>query len=309
MTDPVIWIVEHPPEEALAIARGILFNAPGVAVHLSTHRRPPPTALVHEVPGVVVVRAWAGDPGFLEWLRALTDTPSAPRTVVVTDKIDDEQRDALACAGADAVIPRAAQPSIVAVAACGLRDPGLETLAGELPGLASVDMLQLFCAAGRTGIMRVLGDGTQAGLWLEGGDVVHAVHGRLSGMAALVEWVRTEHGRFRWRGKVAAHRRSIGLPWKQAILTAACTADEIAAGHSHSETSEAPRVSGPPVVAAVTDSGPRDELQDLVELGSAALRRGDLAAAREYWARAKQLQLEATAKPSAPEAHLPRVSA
>ncbi|HWB75300.1 MAG TPA: DUF4388 domain-containing protein, partial [Nannocystaceae bacterium] len=231
-----------------------------------------PAAVVVEVADLLPARR-----AFLQELRA---RDPAPRVLVLVREGAVIGDDELLAEGVDA-IARAPVDVVSLIELLELVTLAEETMRGSLAGIGLLDLVQMLCLARRDGVVRVATEDEHGAIWLEQGEIVHAVWGERAGMDALVQLTTLDGGAFRVFGAGVVPARTIADGWRHALMNAACLADE---RRAHADE---------PDIAPVTELPQRpwqQRYRELTELGLAAMRGGDLAGARRHWNEARQLQ-------------------
>jgi hypothetical protein len=215
------------------------------------------------------------------------NAPHAPRVVVVSRDRSQQHDDALLAEGAETIRHLPADvPSLVDVVVTLLAAE--ETMTGRIGHVGVLDLVQMLCLSRRSGAVRFSAAEGSGGVWLENGEIVHAAWCEAVGMDALVRLTVLESGTFRCIVGAPIPRRTIVEGWRQALMSAACLADE--------QRREADGPSPQPTADVVPVNGHaparpwQTRYQELIELGLAAMRGGDLASARTHWNEAKLLQ-------------------
>jgi len=85
----------------------------------------------------------------------------------------------------------------------------LNEVQGPLRQGTLLDLLYFLANARRTGRVEIVSSGISGWIWLEGGDVRHAVLGRVEGTAALHALMDIDQGQFSFRGGATAPSKSI----------------------------------------------------------------------------------------------------
>jgi len=285
---------------ALALWRGLHGQREDVDVHLA--RRPDVLATLLDgvAPDVVVLEIMDARAETMAALAELCGRDRAPRVIAVSRDRSPRADDALVAAGVEAIRHAPCDvPALVEVVESVLRAE--ETMRGRLGPIGILDLVQMLCMSGRSGSVRFASTAGRGGIWLERGDIVHAVWRDSAGMDALVQLTTLDDGAFRAFGPGVPPRRTISEAWRHALMTAACLADERRARHG---TQELPAQTAD-VVPVNRETAPRKwqvRYQELTDLGLAAMRAGDFAAARRAWTEAKQLQEEHADDPDQPDA-------
>ena len=241
-------------------------------------------ALVQRVdavrPAAVVVELADLSPPRRAFLQELRVRDPRPRVLAIVREGAVIADDELLAEGVDAIAraPVDVAPLIEMLELVVLAD---ETMRGSLAGIGLLDLVQMLCLARRDGVVRVASDHGHGAIWLEQGEIVHAVWCEHAGMDALVQLTTLDAGVFRVYGAGVVPARTIADGWRHALMNAACLADE---RRAHADE---------PDMAPVTELPQRpwqQRYRELTELGLAAMRGGDLAGARRHWNEARELQ-------------------
>lgn len=86
----------------------------------------------------------------------------------------------------------------------------LNEVQGPLRQGTILDLLYFLANARRTGRVEVVSSGVSGWIWLEGGEVRHAVLGRMEGIEALYALLDIDQGQFSFLGSASAPAKSIG---------------------------------------------------------------------------------------------------
>jgi len=300
-------IVVAVGQDALSMAlwRGLSTRRDDLDVHLAKSDAAMTMLLAHARPAVVVLEvADTGDES-LARLRRVCSAEPAPRVVVVSRDRSQRTDDALLAEGAE-IIRHVPVDVTTLVDAVDTLLASEETMAGRIGHVGVLDLVQMLCLARRSGAVRFRAPDGGGGVWLEDGEIVHAAWSDAVGMDALVRLTVLESATFRCFTGGPVPRHTIAEGWRQALMSAACLADEQrkdAEGPSEQPTADVVPVNGHAQARTW-----QARYQELIELGLAAMRGGDLAAARTHWNEAKLLQeshaedveREVTTRPSRP---------
>lgn len=272
---------------ALAIWRALLAKRADLDVHVA--RSPEALAMLtaHANPCLAIVDVDHANEEALARMRRIASCSSNPRIVAIARERSPHIEDVLYGEGVDVVVhtPVDVAPLVEMV---GTLLHAEDTMHGRVTPVGVLDLVQMLCLARRTAAVRFTSSEGRGGIWLEDGDIVHAAWADAIGMEALVRLTVLETGTFRCSTGVPIPRRTITSNWRQSLMNAACLADERRRGESSAET-----LTGAPVVAVTAHAQTkhwRARYEELIELGLAAMRGGDLAAARVHWNEAKALQ-------------------
>jgi CheY-like chemotaxis protein len=282
-----ILVVVGQDALALAVWRALLARRADLDVHVARSPEALSMLVAHAEPSVAIVDVEHANADALARMRRVAACGSSPRIVAIAREKSPHIDDILSGEGADAVVhtPVDVAPLVDTVGALlGAED----TMQGRVSPVGVLDLVQMLCLARRTASVRFEAPDGRGGIWLENGDIVHAMWTDAVGMEALVRLTVLESGTFRCTTGVPAPRRTITDNWRQSLMNAACLADERRRGESSADT-----LTGAPVVAVNAHAQARNwraRYEELIELGLAAMRGGDLAAARVHWNEAKQLQ-------------------
>lgn len=104
-------------------------------------------------------------------------------------------------------------------------------LRGNLKNFPLPDIIQLIGMGRRTGVLTVVPGGEEASIWFDGGDMVHAVYGKLEGAQVIYQLFRKQEGSFQFASGTVAPRRSITADWMSIVMEAARRFDEESRGH------------------------------------------------------------------------------
>ncbi len=272
---------------ALAVWRALLARRADLDVHVARSPEALAMLVAHSSPAVAIVDVEHAEPAALARMRRIAECSSAPRILAIARDRSPHVDDVLVGEGADAIVhtPVDVAPLVEIV---GRLLHAEDTMQGRVSPVGVLDLVQMLCVARRSAAVRFDSPDGRGGIWLEDGDIVHAAWTDAIGMEALVRLTVLESGTFRCTTGLAPPRRTITDNWRQSLMNAACLADERRRGDSAAET-----LTGAPVVAVNAHAQARHwrvRYEELIELGLAAMRGGDLAAARVHWNEAKQLQ-------------------
>jgi hypothetical protein len=237
----------------------------------------------------VVVRAHPSKPSDLEQLRARLQGATSTRLIALLDA-DTADTGALYAAGADSILR--ATSSVKQLADEILLASNLNTLLeGSLEQLGAPELIQILCLCRRSLMLRIESGHGNAVVWLQKGEIHHAVCGSMSGQNAMNLIVRADRGRF---CAIAADQlpvRTIHQDWQHVLLEAARLGDEAVA---HAATPPRPGNAGsnskrppPAKVSQVRRMG--KTYGELTELGLESIKKGEFSKAREYWDAAREI--------------------
>lgn len=272
---------------ALALWRGLHARRDDIEVHLARSPQALAMLLEHARPAIVVIEVEElGDSG-LALLRSAVASPSTPRVVAISRVRSPRVDDILLAEGAE-VVRHAPVDVTTLVDAIEAAFGAEETMTGRVAHVGVLDLVQMLCLARRSASVRFTAAEGRGGIWLEDGEITHAAWCELVGMDALVRLCVLDSGTFQCFVGGAVPRRTIADGWRQALMSAAYLADE---QRKHAEDSSSSLPSAEIVPAnGVAARNWQARYQELIEAGLAAMRGGDLAAARGHWNEAKLLQ-------------------
>lgn len=272
---------------AMALWRGLSARRDDLDVHMVRSEEAMAMLLEHARPTVVVLEVEDAGDESLARLRRVCAADSAPRVVVVSRDRSQRTDDALFAEGAETIQHMPADvPALVEAVATLLGAE--ETMAGQLGHIGVLDLVQMLCQARGSGAVRFRSPEGRGAVWLDNGEIVHAAWANAIGMDALVRLTVLESGTFRCFTGGPVPRRTIAEGWRQALMSAACLADE--QRREAEGPSERPTADVVPVNGHAAARPWQTRYQELTELGLAAMRGGDLASARKHWNEAKLLQ-------------------
>jgi hypothetical protein len=234
----------------------------------------------------VVVRAHPSKPGDLEQLRAQLQGATSTRLIALLDA-DTADTGALYAAGADSILR--ATSSVKQLADEILLASNLTTLLeGSLEQLGAPELIQILCLCRRSLMLRIESGQGNAVVWLQNGEIHHAVCGTMSGQNAMCAIVRADRGRF---CAIAADQlpvRTIHQDWQHVLLEAARLGDEAVA-----------KAATPPRPGTARERAPSAKVSqvrrmgktygELTELGLESIKKGEFSKAREYWDAAREI--------------------
>jgi CheY-like chemotaxis protein len=272
---------------AMALWRGLYAHDDDIDVHLVRDARAVAARLEQAHPTVAIVEVEDADEG-LATLREVSAHQPAPRVVVVSHDRSQRSDDALLAAGAETVrhAPVGVASVVEAVQAVLAAE---EAMTGRLGAIGVLDLVQMLCLTNRSGVLRITSGEGRGGIWIEAGEIVHAAWADVTGMDALARLTMIESGSFRCFFGVPVPHRTITQGWRQALMSAACRADE---ERRDAEDTPTPQPSADVVLVNVPAQHTQwqTRYQELIEAGLASMRAGDLASARRHWDQAKRLQ-------------------
>jgi hypothetical protein len=289
-------IVVAVGQDALAMAlwRALCVRRSDVDVHVARSEQAFAMLLGNARPAIVVLEIENASEHDVARLRRVQALDPAPRLVVIARERARRSEDLLFGHGADTIHP---VPVEIPAVVDEIEDllAAEDTMTGTLGHVGVLDLVQMLCLTRRSIAIRFSGPDGNGGLWLEDGEIVHAAWSGVVGMDALVHLSTLETGTFRCSTGSAPPRRTIAQGWRQALMSAACLADERRRdGEAPVATARIPSAPQPtavvPVSAQAAQRGWQARYQELIELGLAAMRGGDLPAARAHWNEAKLLQ-------------------
>jgi hypothetical protein len=168
-------------------------------------------------------------------------------------------------------------------------------LMGSLSELSVADVLQMLCMSRKTTAVRVM-EGKNAGMiYIEEGEVVHAVWNKSVGESALFEMLRETEGLFCSLPSPPNVARTIQRSWQHLLLEGMQLIDEGAMNNADVD-STTDETEG--LIEATSHQGAFEagdtlmEAARLIDLGFLALRKGDLRRARDNWEQAAWLEPE-----------------
>ena len=100
------------------------------------------------------------------------------------------------------------------------------TFQGSLKELHLPDVIQLVAVSGKSGCFRLSKDGTEGTIYLEGGKIVHAILGRLTGEEAVYSLATWTEGNFRFVPGEESPARTISKSNTNLLMEAARRMDE-----------------------------------------------------------------------------------
>jgi hypothetical protein len=231
---------------------------------------------------LVVTRAQAHKANKLEELCANLPSRAQTRIAALLDSDPRHSTEALYTAGADRIL-NATAPSERLAEELVEASQWNTLLCGELEQLCAPDLIQSLCLARRSLAIRIVTAERSAVVWLEGGEIHHAVCGNVAGQSAIAMVMNASRGQF-WAMAAPAPQRTIEREWQHVLLEAARIGDE-----------EAEWPDTPPQAPVRPVSGVhRLTYRELTDLGLQNMKAGDLPRAREFWAAARELADENT---------------
>jgi DNA-binding NarL/FixJ family response regulator len=243
------------------------------------------TLLQSERFSVVALRAHPSKPNALSELCARVGNAAQTRFVVVSDADADAAAGPLYTAGADRIVPASTSVASLAgeIFAASRSEP---LLTGRLEQLQPADLIQCMCLSRRSVVIRIAATSVKAVVWLDRGEIHHAVSGTLKGLSAISAILHASSGEF-WATSGPIPERSVQLDWQHALIEAARLGDE------ESEWPDTPPdQTGTRLTPVRKLNGPRrlgKTYRELNELGLECMKAGDFAKAQEYWSAARQL--------------------
>jgi hypothetical protein len=273
---------------AMALWRGLYAQRDDIDVHLARNAQTMATRLEHAHPTVAILEIEDATDEGLAMLREVSAHEPAPRVVVVSHDRSQRSDDTLLAAGAETVrhAPVGAATLVEAVEAVLATE---EAMTGRLGTIGVLDLVQMLCLTNRSGVLRLASTDCSGGIWIDAGEIVHAGWGDVTGMDALARLTVLGSGSFRcFFGSPMPHR-TITQGWRQALMIAACLADE-----QNRDAEDTPTPQPTADILPVPMPAQRDPWQtrhqELIDAGLASVRAGDLASARRHWDEAKRLQ-------------------
>ena len=235
---------------------------------------------------VVVIHAHPSKPGDITQLerelRSVTDT----HIVALIDGEVKASSAVLYAAGADSV--RQSSTPTTELAEEVIRVSRADTLLeGRLDQVGAPELVQMLCLCRRTLMLRLETSNERAAVWLENGEIHHAVSDTVTGQSAMSRIVRADNGRFWAIGGGAVPMRTIHQDWQHVMLEAAREGDEAAQQSSLREKENARESGPPPNQSQVRKLG--KTYRELTELGLQSIKAGDFSKAREYWDAARAI--------------------
>lgn len=103
---------------------------------------------------------------------------------------------------------------------------GEDGIKGKLKDIHLIDLIQLLDMGRKTAVVQVGGEGKEGSVFFDGGEVIHAVCGRLLGKEALFELLSIQDGTFVIHLHVTSKIRSIHLSATNLVMEAMCRFDE-----------------------------------------------------------------------------------
>ncbi len=103
-------------------------------------------------------------------------------------------------------------------------------LKGELQEISLVNLIQVTCNDRTRAQLTVRGEGGEASLFFDGGEIVHAELGELQGKEALFQVLRWEHGSFELERDVAAPARTLNAGSMELLMAAMESIDASSTG-------------------------------------------------------------------------------
>jgi uncharacterized protein DUF4388 len=233
----------------------------------------------------VVLRASSHRTHTLSELSARFGAGGQTRFVAVSDAETSAALGPLYVAGADRVVAGSSRADAIAdeIIAAAQGEP---MLSGRLDQLGASDLIQCMCMSRRSLMIRLSAPALKGVIWLESGEIHHAVAGTLSGLAAISALLAVGSGQF-WALPTPAPERSIELEWQHALLEAARLGDEEAQWPDAPPEQTATRVTPMRKFSGTRRLG--KTYRELNELGLECMKAGDFAKAQEYWSAARQI--------------------
>jgi DNA-binding response OmpR family regulator len=175
--------------------------------------------------------------------------------------------------------------------------------AGTLSELSCVDVVQMLCIARKTTAIRFSTAASSGAVYIEQGEVVHAVWQDLAGEEAFYEMMTVEQGAFHTTAFPLDVERTITGTWQYLLMEGARRLDESARhrpSHEALPTAERPSSSGPAGRSTVRSgsgkapptarsNGQRLDAPRLIDEGFAHLRAGKRDDARRAWEEALRI--------------------
>jgi hypothetical protein len=244
---------------------------------------------------VIVIHAHPSKPSDITQLCKRLGDGADTRIIALIDSEVDAGAAALYAAGADTVLE-------TGTAVGELTDQILSAsrsetvLRGRLEQLGGSELIQMLCLCRRSLELRIESSAGHAMVWLQNGEIYHAVCEGLSGQRAMSAIARADNGRF--RAVVGGHlpARTIHEHWQHVLLEAAQRDDEERESTVHPAAGAGDVDGSPPNRSQVRKLG--KTYRELTELGLQSIKAGDFSKAREYWDAARTIGPEA----GAPEA-------
>lgn len=255
----------------------------------------------YDVDAVAVLVDPAQPTGLVSLRRIGMSFPDT-RIVAVTKTLARGRESHLYVNGADRVLARRDPMAVGDALAEALS--WAKTLSGDLSGLGAADVIQALCLARRSVMLRLTSTKERGVVWVDGGQIRHAVCNELVGSDALGEALRMTDGSFVGISGVELPEVTITSSWESAMLDSSRRSDEEHRGDESVEwpfdsglnrLAEASRPGVPPQVAsAVTPiawTTPRKHIvpsenpdyAELTALGLQCMQEGNMLAARKYW--------------------------
>ncbi len=188
-----------------------------------------------------------------------------------------------------------------------MRDAVLQALerrdgfAGTLSELSCVDVVQMLCLARKTTAVRFSEEAGSGAVYIEDGEVVHAVWQELTGEDAFYGMMGVHRGAFHTTPCPVDVERSITAKWQYLFMEGTRRLDEAARDRPAGTEPPAPRAaperrSRPALGSSpgtkwpmAAPHGPRLEVPRLIDEGFAHLRTGKRDEARRSWEEALRL--------------------
>jgi len=231
-----ILVAESDAQTLRIVKEALLQN--GFVIHFAHSFELAMQLTVKNKPDLILSEINLADMDGREFMRMVRKTPEISNTpfIFLTSRTLIHDKVSTLEAGADDYITKPFNENeLIARIKAVLRRTNLSSIStltkddgikGNLKDIHLIDLIQLLDMGRKTAVIQIEGEGKEGRVYFEGGEVIHAVCGRLFGKEALFDLLSIQDGIFIIHHHITSKIRSIHLSPTNLVMEAMCWLDE-----------------------------------------------------------------------------------